>query len=117
MKTLCWAMLMIVLFAALSGCAAPNGLEVTPMMVKSMNDYADHVDALYPQMENVARTCAEKPTGIYWNKQYQAYAVTCSLKMGQGVVTIDQHENVIASFSLSQENYSAFLLDGWETQR
>ena len=106
--------LMLALFLLLTACGAPahDEMTITASMKQSMTWHADHIDALYPGVENVARACVDGPSEIYFNEVLNAYAVTCSLAASYGIVTLDTHEVVIDAFSV--DDLSGFLADGWE---
>jgi hypothetical protein len=89
--------------------------SLTPAMLNAMVAHADEFDSLYPDAENVAWSCSQSNSDVYWNKDLKSYAVTCFLPSGGiGIVTFSDREILIDVFSISQDNLSGFLSMGWE---
>lgn len=115
----------LIIFTALllAACGADSP-GITPEMIASMNAFADQFDAWYPEDgQNIARVCAASPTGLYWNKELQSYAVTCPLpwyENSYGVVTLDENQSVLNAFGLaaaSQGEITQLLGTlGWESR-
>ena len=89
--------------------------SLTSAMQNAMVAYADQIDSQYPDAENVARSCSQSNSDVYWNKDLKSYAVTCFLPSGGiGIVTFSDREILIDVFSISQDNLSGFRSMGWE---
>lgn len=119
------SMLVVLMLAACSGEKAP---ELPFELASSMDAYADRLEEQSPNDTDaeIVRLCASKPTGLYWNRDANAYAVTCLLPVDAGspiygVVLMDGTTSAVIrvqSINAESQNALEYLIaqaaTGWE---
>lgn len=100
----------VILAFGLLACRASNSVQLAPEMLASMRASADQYDLEFPGNDmNIARLCAETPTALYWNEQYQTWAVTCVLPLPNtyGYVMLDTSYKILNTKHINAVSQSA----------